>query len=82
VQVAAERSRRESQSVTDGLIAEFGDRIDRDTIARVVREEFLILDRARVREFVSIIAWRLARQRLTDELARAGQESTEQREAS
>jgi hypothetical protein len=82
VQVAVERLRRELQSVTDRLIAEFGDRIDRDLIARVVREEVLLLDRARVREFVSIIAWRLARQRLTEDLARARQDITPHREAS
>ena len=54
------------QSIMDRLIDEFGDRIDRDSIARVVREEVLFLHRAKVRDFVPIIAWRLARQRLAE----------------
>jgi len=66
MQKVAEAPGRELRSVRDQLIAEFGDRVDRETIARVAREEVLLFDRAKVRDFVAIIAWRLARERLAD----------------
>jgi phosphoglycerate dehydrogenase-like enzyme len=66
MQKVVEGPGRELRSVRDQLIAEFGDRVDRDTIVRVAREEVLLFDRAKVRDFVAIIAWRLARDRLAD----------------
>jgi hypothetical protein len=72
---ASEGAQWDTRSVTDRLIAEFGDQIDRDRIVRVVREEVVHLDRAGVRESVAIITWRLARQRLTEDLARAREEA-------
>jgi hypothetical protein len=65
-----EESRRELELVTHRLIDEFSDRIDVDTIARVAREEVLLFDRAKVRDFVVTIAWRLARERLRESLER------------
>ena len=65
-----EQSRRELALVTHRLIDEFSDRIDVDTIARVAREEVLLFDRAKVRDFVVTIAWRLARERLRESLER------------
>src|SRR5215203_6987924 len=69
-QMTATVSRPELPAVTRQLVEEFGDRIDVATIERVAREEVRLFDRARVREFVAVIAWRLARDRLGSELTR------------
>ena len=46
------------------LSEEFGDRIDSGTIRRVATEEVALFDGAKVRDFIPMIAWRLARARL------------------
>jgi hypothetical protein len=51
------------------LSEEFGDRIDSGTIRRVASEEVALFDGAKVRDFIPMIAWRLARARLKDLLA-------------
>ena len=59
---------RNSRLVVTELIAEFGERIHHETIARIAHEELLILDRAGVRDFVPEIARRLAQCRLQGDL--------------
>ena len=54
--------------VADQLIAEFGERIDTSTIRLVAEQELALFDRAKVRTFVPIIAWRLARARLQEHI--------------
>jgi hypothetical protein len=55
-----------SDAVFDRLSAEFGDRIDADTIRRVAIQEIALFENAKVRTFVPLIAWRLARFRLLE----------------
>jgi hypothetical protein len=58
------------------LTSEFGDRIDAAAIGRTAREEIMLFDRAKVRDFVPTISWRLARARLADMMAQDGLEPT------
>ena len=55
--------------VFEQLSEEFGDRIDSGTIRRVASEEVAVFDGAKVRDFIPVIAWRLARARLKEYLA-------------
>ena len=50
------------------LLPEFGDRIDHGTILRVTNEEVSLFSGAKVRDFVPMIAWRIARLRLREGL--------------
>lgn len=59
---------RASLVVFEQLSEEFGDRIDSGTIRRVASEEVALFDGAKVRDFIPMIAWRLARARLKEHL--------------
>ena len=50
------------------LLAEFGDRIDVDTIRSVAVQEVALFDKAKIRTFVPLISWRLARSHLLERL--------------
>ncbi len=54
--------------VVHQLSMEFGDQVDPQTIQEVATHEVSQFDGAKVRDFVPIIAWRLARARLLEEL--------------
>jgi hypothetical protein len=54
--------------VIERLSAEFGDRIEADTLRRVASQEVALFEGAKVRTFVPMIAWRLARLRLLETL--------------
>jgi hypothetical protein len=62
----------EVRGVIERLSAEFGDRIDPDTICRVAIQEAALFEGAKIRTFVPIIAWRRARFRLLEGLTDAG----------
>ena len=50
------------------LSAEFGDQIDVASITRVATQEVALFDGAKVRNFIPMIAWRLARFRLLEQV--------------
>jgi hypothetical protein len=58
------------------LTSEFEGRIDADTIQRTAWEEVNLFQRAKVREFVPTISWRLARARLAETLDKGGLQPT------
>jgi hypothetical protein len=64
--VALGTERPDVRHIVNQLIAEFGSRIDAETISVVSEHEFALLDRAKVTSFVEIIAWRLARTRIKE----------------
>jgi hypothetical protein len=64
--VALGTERPDVRHIVDQLVAEFGGRIDAETISVVSEHEFALLDRAKVTSFVEIIAWRLARTRIQE----------------
>jgi hypothetical protein len=72
----------QSSLVIPPLMDEFGERVDPSVIREVAIHELSLFDGAKVRDFVPIIAWRLARARLLEEVAptrsRAPDPSSEQ----
>jgi hypothetical protein len=62
----------QSELVILPLIDEFGGHLDPNVIREVATHELSLFDGAKVRDFVPIIAWRLARARLLDEVSRPG----------
>ena len=58
--------------VIDQLSAEFGDRIDLASIRQVATQEVALFENAKVRTHVQVIAWRLARARLSARLGSQG----------
>ena len=58
--------------VIDQLSAEFGDRIDPASIRQVATQEVALFENAKVRTHVQVIAWRLARARLSARLGSQG----------
>jgi hypothetical protein len=58
--------------VIDQLSAEFGDRLDPASIRQVATQEVALFENAKVRTHVQVIAWRLARARLSARLGSQG----------
>ena len=58
--------------VIDQLSAEFGDRIDPASIRQVATQEVALFENAKIRTHVQVIAWRLARARLSARLGSQG----------
>ena len=58
--------------VIEQLSAEFGDRIDAASIRQVATQEVALFENAKVRTHVQVIAWRLARARLSARLGSQG----------
>jgi hypothetical protein len=54
------------------LMDEFGGHVDPNVIREVATHELSLFDGAKVRDFVPIIAWRLARARLLEEVPPPG----------
>jgi hypothetical protein len=67
--------------VIERLSDEFGGRIDAETIRRVAIHEVALFEGAKVRTYVPMIAWRLARYRLSERLRRPGSPDADDRRA-
>ena len=66
--IAQHAEAEELLRVIQWLTDEFGLEVDPRTIHRVAMEEWALFDRAKVRDFVCAISWRLARFRLREHL--------------